>query len=95
MTDYYLFNERDEALVNEGIKKVQEWVEVGPLPNGHLLFYKENEVGGRTYMTDECGCGSLIWDTAITDYHTLLAAIVHEEHLRIKEFYEKKSANAS
>lgn len=69
----------------------EKWIEAGDLPNGHRLFYRENEVGGRTYMTDECGCGVVIWDTAITDYHTLLAAIVHEERLRIKEYYESKN----
>jgi hypothetical protein len=62
----------------------------GTLPNGHGLWWEYNEVGGRTYWSDEIGGGLMVWDTALVEQSTLLAAIVEEERLRIKEFYEKK-----
>jgi hypothetical protein len=65
--------------------------QVGILPSGFALYVGDNEVGGRTYMTDELGAA--FWDTALTDEHTLLAAIVEEQRLRYKEIIEKKYAS--
>lgn len=48
-----------------------------PLPNGCTLYWKYNEVGGITYSSDEVGGGVHVWDTALVDDATLLAAIVH------------------
>lgn len=59
------------------------------LPNGCSLYWKMNEVGGRTYYSDEAGCVAEIWDTAITEDSTLLAAIVQEAHLRKMEQVNK------
>lgn len=60
---------------------------LGLLPNGCSLFMKENEVGGRVYYSDEVGGGVGIWDTALVDKSTLLAAIVEEE--KINTFFRK------
>ena len=48
------------------------------LPNGCSLYWRDNEVGGRTYYSDECGISSFIWDTATTNMSTLLAAMTQE-----------------
>ncbi len=48
------------------------------LPNGCSLYVKENEAGGRTYYSDEVGGGVFVWDTALIDISTLLAAITEE-----------------
>ena len=60
------------------------------LPNGCTLYWEENEVGGRSYYSDEIGCGVSVWDTCLVDKSTLLAAIVQEETLRVKEYHEKR-----
>lgn len=60
---------------------------LGLLPNGCSLYMKENEVGGRVYYSDEIGGGVDIWDTALVDKSTLLAAIVEEE--KINNFFLK------
>ena len=46
-----------------------------PLPNGCTLYWKPNEAGGRTYISDEIGGGVVIWDTCLGDMSTLQAAI--------------------
>ena len=60
------------------------------LPNGCALFWMPNEVGGRRYASDEIGGGVIVWDTSLVDQSTLLAAIVQEENLRIKEIIEER-----
>lgn len=55
------------------------------LPNGCTLYIADNEVGGRRYMSDEVGGGVVVWDTAVVDASTLLAAIVTEESLLFSE----------
>ena len=47
-----------------------------PLPNGHMLYREENGVGGYRYISDEIAGGVCVWDTAVVDPSTLLAAIV-------------------
>lgn len=64
---------------------------LGYLPNGCSLYMKKNEVGGRTYYSDEVGGGSMIWDTALIDASTLLAVLYEEE--KIKTFFEKSKDN--
>jgi hypothetical protein len=60
------------------------------LPNGCALYWKQNEAGGRTYYSDEIGGGVHVWDTTLVDESTLLAAIVHEQGLKIKEMHERE-----
>jgi hypothetical protein len=45
----------------------------------------------RSKENDELGAH--VWDTALTDEHTLLAAIVEEQRLRYQEIIEKKYAS--
>jgi len=59
--------------------------EVGLLPNGSTLFRRKNEVGGYIYYSDEIGGGVGVWDTALVDESTLLAAIVAEHRRRREE----------
>lgn len=65
------------------------------LPNGCTLYWETDEsVGGtRRYFSDEVGGGVFVWDSALVDSSTLLAAIVQEDRLRIQEFHEKKHAS--
>ncbi len=59
------------------------------LPNGCTLYWEKNEVGGRVYASDEIGGGVTVWDTALVDFSTLLAAIVQEERLRVYEHHKE------
>lgn len=59
-----------------------EWIEMA---NGYGLFWKDNGVGGRTYISDEVGGGVTVWDTCLVSESTLLAAIETERLLREKE----------
>ena len=52
------------------------------MPNGYTLFWKENEVGGRTYYSNEIGDGVFVWDTALVNVDTILTAISHEMGLQ-------------
>ncbi len=59
------------------------------LPNGCTLYWETNKAGGRTYTSDEVGIPVVVWDTAITDNSTLLAAMVQEASLqRIERYWE-------
>lgn len=49
---------------------------------GYIIFYEDNEVGGRTYYSDEIGGGVLVWDTALVDIDTLEEVIQYEQELR-------------
>ena len=61
------------------------------LPNGCTLYWQRNEVGGRTYTSDEVGPQMIVWDTALTDDSTLLAAMTHEAHLvRLERYWAEK-----
>jgi hypothetical protein len=51
------------------------------LPNGHVLEWRGNEVGGRTYWSSEIQPEVFVWDTVLVDKTTLLAAIVNEGRL--------------
>jgi len=67
------------------------------LPNGCTLYWEGNKAGGRTYTSDEVGPGIVVWDTAITDNSTLLAAMTQEASLQRLERYwaEKREKNKS
>ena len=66
------------------------WID---LPNGCTLYWEKNEVGGRTYMTDEVGPPCVVWDTALTDQSSLLAAMTQEAALqRLERYWEEKKA---
>lgn len=57
------------------------------LPNGSTLYWKlDSTVGCREWYSDEIGGGVHVWNTALVDQHTLLAAIVEEERLRRLEY---------
>jgi hypothetical protein len=60
------------------------------LPNGCMLYWQPNGVGGREYLSDEVGPGVIVWDTAITDPSTLLAALTMEATLSKKEAINKE-----
>jgi len=63
------------------------------LPNGCMLYWKDNGVGGRIYTSDECGIDAFVWDTAVTDMSTLLMAMAQEEFLIKKEWHEANKNN--
>jgi len=55
------------------------------LPNGYTLYWDANQVGGRTYWSDEIPAGVFVWDTVLVSEDTLLAAIVQEHKLLTQE----------
>lgn len=62
------------------------------LPNGCALYWRPNEVGGREYYSDEIPCGVSVWDTALINSDTLLAAILQEKHIQYNhEYFRKKN----
>lgn len=62
-----------------------------PLPNGHtLLWVLDPSVNCREYISDEIGGGVHVWNTALVDPSTLLAAIVEEHRLLRLEFEHAK-----
>ena len=64
------------------------------LPNGCALYWStDDSIGGcRTYISDEVGGGVGVWDTALVDQSSLLAAIVQEETLRRLEYEHARRA---
>jgi len=62
------------------------------LPNGCTLYWKTNAVGGRTYTSDEVGGGVHVWDTALVDSATLLAALTQEATLQALERVPRERA---
>jgi hypothetical protein len=66
-----------------------------PLPNGCTLFVVDNkEVGGRQYISDEIGGGVPVWNTALVDSSTLIAALNVENTIEIEELHEKRKNEA-
>lgn len=64
-----------------------------PLPNGCTLFWQlDRSVNCRVYCSDEIGGGVEVWNTALVDQSTLLAAIVHEERLCKLEYERAQRA---
>jgi len=60
------------------------------LPNGCELFWKRNAAGGRSYYSNEVGVDVLVWDTAVVDQTTLLAAMTKEAELSMIEYRRLK-----
>ena len=60
------------------------------LPNGCWLYWKENDVGGRTYFSDEIGGGTFVWDTALIADSTMLTALTTEAKLAYEEYHWNK-----
>lgn len=60
------------------------------LPNGCTLYWNENSAGGRTYVSDEIGGGVLIWDTALVDQSSLLAAMAQEAAIGMHQYHMKR-----
>lgn len=63
------------------------------LPNGCTLYWEKNLAGGRTYVSDEVGGGVTVWDTALVEESTLLAALVQEAKLA-REDWNKHDAES-
>lgn len=49
--------------------------EVAKDSRGNALYAKDNEVGGRTYWSDEVGGGVYVWDTSLVSREMLELAI--------------------
>lgn len=58
------------------------------MPSGYTLSWRTNAAGGRTYYSDECGLEAEVWDTCLTNMHTLLCAMAHEMALQVAEHRE-------
>jgi hypothetical protein len=54
------------------------------LPNGCTMYVTNTEVGGRRYVSDETGGGVVVWDTALVDSTTILAAVMTEMKLNTR-----------
>ena len=52
------------------------------LPNGTRIYYEDNQVGGRSYISDAIGMGIPVWDTCLVSEATLLAVIKKEKSLK-------------
>jgi hypothetical protein len=52
------------------------------IPNGPRVYVQDDEIGGRTYFSDEVGGGVFVWSTSLVSSGTLLAAIKHEAELQ-------------
>jgi hypothetical protein len=52
---------------------------IGETKFGHSVYAQDNEVGGTTYYSDECGAVFPIWDTAIASLETMRIALEFEE----------------
>ena len=56
------------------------------LPNGHVIYWKDNKAGGRTYISSEVGYdGYVIHDSAITNESSLLRVLENECKLNKEE----------
>lgn len=60
------------------------------MKNGYGLFWEDNGVGGRRYISDEIGNGVLVWDTSLVEESTLLAAILQEKILQREEIIQRR-----
>jgi hypothetical protein len=66
------------------------------LPNGCALYWKmDPRVGCREYYSDENGVLASVWNTALVDQGTLLAAIVQEMSFQKKEFEKQRDRERS
>ena len=58
-------------------------METRNMVNGCTLLRKDDGVGGHLYVSDEVGGGVEVWDTALVDTSTLLAAIAWETNSNV------------
>ncbi len=66
-----------------------------PLPNGSTLYWRTDpSVGCRIYESDEVGAGVGVWNTALVDDSTLLAALTQERALLKAESEREKDNKA-
>lgn len=64
------------------------------LPNGSWLYWRvEPATNARYYFSDEIGGGVRVWDTALVDDGTLLAALTNEARLKVGEYHLKEEVN--
>ena len=55
---------------------------------GNTLFVVSNEVGGRTYWSDEIGGGVVVWDTSLVSAEMVALALKIEAELTAAEMKE-------
>jgi len=55
--------------------------EIAEDSRGNTLLVQDNEVGGRTYWSDEIGGGVFVWDTALVSAEMLQLALDTERKL--------------
>ncbi len=60
------------------------------LPNSCHLYWDDNGIGGRKYLSDEIGGGVEVWDTCLVQDSTLLAALTQEAELYCLEQFLKR-----
>lgn len=66
------------------------------LSSGDTLFWRTDpSVGCREYFSDEIGGGVFVWNTALVDDTTLLAAILQERMLQRIELREQRKASCA
>lgn len=52
---------------------------------GNCLFVVPNQVGGRTYWSDEIGGGVMVWDTALVSEEMVRLALEAERQAQARE----------
>jgi len=52
---------------------------------GNCLFVAPNEVGGRTYWSDEIGSGVMVWDTSLVSEEMVRLALEAEAQAQARE----------
>lgn len=51
---------------------------VGITSRGYSIFVQDNEVGGKTYWSDEIGGGVIVWDTSLVSRESVEFALKKE-----------------
>ena len=85
-----MFSFRELILNFKRLESIPEEGRVA-LPSGCTLYWRlDKRVNARVYYSDEVSSGVHVWDTALVDENTLLAAIVEEAGLKRLELELKK-----
>lgn len=58
--------------------KKQTLKEIGKTNRGYTIFVQDNEVGGKTYWSDEIGGGVIVWDTSLVSRESVEFALSKE-----------------
>lgn len=45
------------------------------ISGNYMIYVFKNSCGGLTYISDEIGCGLIVWDTSLINKQTLLDCI--------------------